>query len=247
MIIQVYLEKLIRKLSIEFQFLQKRFDQQIVRSEKINKNYIRKFLPDNPVIIDAGAHVGVDSIEMCRIFNGSVIYAFEPVPTVFSSLQHNTRHYKAIHCYQIALSNINGEQKMYVSSGASDGSSSLLSPNEHLNDHPEVLFNETITVITKTLDTWAAEENVGHVDLLWLDMQGYELEVMKHSNILLPSVSVVHMEVSTRSTYEGVPFYSEVRLWMEANGFRVEVEAIPKGWDMGNVLFVREKINNQVP
>ena len=128
---------------------------------------------------------------------------------------------------------------MYVSSGASDGSSSLLKPKEHLTDHPDVFFNEAIKVKTMKLDDWTAANNISTIDLLWLDMQGFELEVLKASSVILPKVKVIHMEVSTRPTYEGVPLYSDVKEWMQQNGFRVEVEAIPNGWDMGNVLFVR--------
>ncbi|MBS4065606.1 MAG: FkbM family methyltransferase, partial [Chitinophagaceae bacterium] len=188
MIISKIRGKILLKLRIEARFLRKRFDRKIVRSETINKNYIRQFLPANPVIIDAGAHVGGDSIEMCRLYRRAIVHAFEPVPTIFKLLTHNTRKYKQIHCYSIALSNQNGEQTMHVSSGASDGSSSLLKPDVHRTDHPDVFFNETITVFTKTLDTWAAQQQIRRVDLLWLDMQGFELEVLKASHTILPTV-----------------------------------------------------------
>ena len=234
------LKKIFLKLKIEWRFLRKRFDQTVVKSESINKNYIRQFLPANPVVIDAGAHVGGDSIEMCRLFPGSTVHAFEPVPDIFTLLKHNTRKFKRIHCHTIALSNQNGQQVMHVSSGASDGSSSFLQPKEHLTDHPDVFFNKDITVQTLTLDTWAAQQQLDHIDLLWLDMQGFELQVLKASSVILPTVKAIHMEVSTRATYEGVPLYSELRTWMESKGFTVEVEAIPQGWDMGNVLFVRK-------
>lgn len=234
------IRKVVLKLIIEIRFLQKRFDTIIVRNETINKNYIRQFLPINPVIIDAGAHVGGDSIEMCRFYKGSTVHAFEPVSEIYTLLKHNTRRYKRIYCHNLALSNKDGKQVMYISSGASDGSSSLLQPKDHLTDHPDVYFNQTITVVTKTLDSWAEEMGIQRVDLLWLDMQGFELEVMKASHWILPSVKAVHMEVSTRSTYEDVPLYEEVKEWMLSKGFHVEVEAIPQGWDMGNVLFVRK-------
>jgi FkbM family methyltransferase len=238
--IKTFIDKVFLKLKIEWSFLKKRFDKTLVRSESINKNYIRRFLPANPVVLDAGAHVGGDSIEMCRLYPGSTVHSFEPVPAIFNLLKHNTRKFNRIHCHAIALSNKNGEQVLHVSSGGSDGSSSFLQPKDHLADHPDVFFNKDITVQTLTLDDWAAKQGIEQIHLLWLDMQGFELEVLKASSVILPKVNAIHMEVSTRSTYEGVPLYSEVRSWMEAQGFRVEVEAIPQGWDMGNVLFVRK-------
>lgn len=233
------IKKIINKLRSEYHFLKKRFDKRITVNETINKNYIRQFLPANPVIIDAGAHVGADTVEMIRLYPKAKIHAFEPVPSIFEQLKRNTAKYKRITCYPWALSNQNGEQIMHISSGGSDGSSSLMQPKDHLKDHPDVYFNEQIKVKTIALDEWAKQLGIEEVHFLWLDMQGYELEVLKASEIIFPKVKVVHMEVSTRSTYEGVPLYDEVKEWMLLNGFKVQMEAIPAGWDMGNTLFVR--------
>src|SRR6185312_952684 len=236
-----FFKKVVLKVKIEFGYVQKKFDKQILKNEKINKMYIKKFLPSNPVIIDAGANNGSDSIEMTRLYtNKAKIYAFEPLPAIFEELQHNIRRYKNIKAFRLALSNKNGEQELYVSSGASIGSSSLLKPGTHLQDHPDVLFNEKIKVTTITLDEWAEQNGIKSVDFLWMDLQGFELEVLKESKIIFRTVKVVHMEVSTKNTYEGVTLYPETKLWMENNGFYVDQEAIPKGWDMGNVLFIRK-------
>jgi 2-O-methyltransferase len=229
------------RLRSEWNFAKKRIDQSIIANEKINKNYIRDHLPSKPVIIDAGAHDGSDSIEMCRLFRGAIVHAFEPVPEIFERLKQHTQKFDRIKCYNLALGNRNGVQTMHISSGASDGSSSLLQPKQHLADHPDVFFNKDLLVQTVLLDDWAVQHKIDRVDFLWLDMQGYELEVLRSSRVVLSKVRAIHMEVSTRITYEGVPLYDEVRDWMGGQGFRVQVEAIPKGWDMGNVLFVRNK------
>jgi len=235
------IDKILLKIKIELRHIQKRFDKQIVRDEKISKIYIKKYLPENPVIIDAGANIGSDSIEMSRLYSRKAkIYAIEPLPSIFKQLQHNIRRYKNIEAFCVALSNENGEQDLHVSSGASIGSSSLLKPDTHLKDHPEVLFDEKIKVKTATLDQWAKQNGIKQVDFLWLDMQGFELEVLKESKVIFPTVKVVHMEVSTKNTYEGVTLYPETKSWMENNGFYLDKEAIPKGWDMGNVLFIRK-------
>lgn len=55
----------------------------------------------------------------------------------------------------------------------------------------------------------------------------------------LRAATAIHTEVSTRNTYASVSLYGELRSWLEGEGFRVECEAIPQGWDMGNVLFAR--------
>src|SRR5690242_14156265 len=129
------LKKIILKIRIEVRFLRMKFSKKIIENEKINKVYIKRYLPNNPVIIDAGANNGGDSIEMARLYSSRAkIYAFEPLPAAFKELKRNTRRYKNIKAYRLALSNQNGEQELYVSSGASTGSSSLLRPDTHLQD-----------------------------------------------------------------------------------------------------------------
>jgi hypothetical protein len=138
------------------------------------------------------------------------------------------------------LSDKTGVSNMYVSSGSYDGSSSLLHPKEHLEDHPDVLFNDVLQVNTTSLDDWASQRNINKIDLLWLDMQGYEHQMLKASETIFPQVKVLHTEVSTRETYENVVRYEELKSWLEVKGFVEVYKALPESADMGNVLFVRK-------
>lgn len=206
----------------------------------VPKQYIKKFLPKKPVIVEAGAHIGSDTIEMSKLWPKGSIYAFEPIPHLFGQLIRNTEHLRNIRCYPFALSEKRGISKMFVSSGESDASSSLLPPKEHLVEHPKTFFLSTIEVQTTTLDLWAMENRVNKVDLLWLDMQGCELPALKASPCILRKVLVIYIEVFLKELYEGVSLYQEVRQWLKDNGFRLEREELP--WrDAGNALFVRAR------
>lgn len=233
------IEKIILKLRIEWKYLTEQKWGIVKPSDPfaISKSILKKYLPANPVIVDCGAHIGADSVELARILPGSRVHAFEPVPAVFAFLSYNTRKYAGITCYPIALSDQNGEMTMYVSSGASNASSSLLAPTAHKDDHPDVLFNETIHVQTRTLDRWAEENNIPKVDFLWLDMQGYELQMLKASEKILPNVTAVYTEVSMKETYKNACLYKEVKSWMESKGFTEVFKVFPDAGEMGNVLF----------
>lgn len=203
----------------------------------IPKLHLRRFLPLNPVVVDAGAHIGVDTVEMSWLWRKGRIFAFEPVPDLFAQLQANTRDRSNVRCFPLALGERAGESTMFVSTGASDASSSLLRPTGHLADLPEVRFDQQIKVRTITLDAWAQEQGLSAVDLLWLDMQGYELSVLRASPRILQTVRAIHMEVSEHEQYAGAPLYSEVRQWLSEQGFQVKCEALQGGG--GNVLFLR--------
>lgn len=215
--------------------------QQNERLGVVSKKYIAQFLPEKPVIIEAGAHKGYDTIEMKQQWPHAIIHSFEPLESLYRDLLNNVKNLNAVTCYKLALSNKNGTASFFVSSGQGDGSSSLLQPKEHLTIHPNVLFKEKIDVQTITLDTWAQKNNITKVDLLWLDLQGSELDVLKASPMIVQTVQVIYTEVSLLETYSEVPLYPEFRSWLEQQGFSVVREELP--WqDMGNVLFVRTNL-----
>lgn len=214
-------------------------------SVEIKKELILKYLPVNPRIIDCGAHIGTDSIQWASI-SGSTVYAFEPLTSLYQRLLENTKTYHNIKCFNVALFDFHGEQEMYVSSGESDASSSLMAPKRHLIDHPKVVFDNIQRVNCTTLDLWAAQNKVDKIDLLWLDMQGAELRTLKASKTILKMVSVIHTEVSLYESYEGVETYSHLKEFLLNEDFVCVKEAIPSGFDMGNVLFVKTEFVNNV-
>lgn len=208
-------------------------------ADGIDKAMIDQYLPSYPVIVEAGAHIGIDTVEMAQRWPTAKIYAFEPVPQLFAELKLRTKHFSNVICLSDALSSSSDRAIFYVSSGGSDGSSSLLQPQEHLTYHPTVLFNEVIEVSTLSLNDLSKKYAISHIDCLWLDMQGFELDMLKAvSDDLLETVKVIHIEVSLKELYKNCPLYPEVRLWLENKGFKVIVEDI-RWADAGNVLFAR--------
>lgn len=214
------------------------FAQPIIGDEF--KDLIVLFLPENAVVLEAGAHVGSDTIEMAVLWPKATIYAFEPVPEIFNDLVQNTAYFPNVHRYPVALSDKSGRATFYVSSGDSDQAGSLLKPNDHLKYHPGVLFTKTIEVDCVNLDEWAQKNNVDHIDFMWLDMQGAELMVLKAAPKILRTVKMIVTEVNFYETYAGCPLYPEVKKWFESQGFIVATEVSSIYVDFGDVLFVRK-------
>lgn len=211
----------------------------------IDKKILKQFLPKNPIILDAGAYNGNDSVELIKLFPNGKIFAFEPVPAVHKQLMSTTKDYKNISCYPYALSDTTGKQIIYVSTGqynnmpgVADASSSLLPPKDHLKICPRITFEEKIEIQAYNLDEWAAKHGVERIDFMWLDLQGYELPVLKAAPNILKNVTAIYTEVSLKELYEGMVLYDEYVAWFYANGFI-------KVWEGGvsnsqkNILFVR--------
>jgi 2-O-methyltransferase len=201
--------------------------------------FIGQFLPKNPVILEAGAHIGGDSIKMALAWKGVKIHAFEPIPDVYRKLISRTFFFKGITTYPVALGASTGQAKIFVSKGDSDASSSLLAPKEHLKTDPGVFFEEGITINTITIDEWAKVNNVTHIDFMWLDMQGYELAALMSGTNVLKTVKAIYTEIFLSELYEGAPLFDQVKAWLETQGFKVEkLEMVSQ--QSGNALFVRK-------
>ena len=205
----------------------------------VPKKYIYPFLPKNPIIIEAGAHIGTDTLEMAKHWHNATIHAFEPVPHLFQLLAQNTEGVTNIHIYPLALGEATGKVDIHISSGKSNASSSILPPKRHLNIHPDVFFEEKITVQSITLDDWALQYKINQIDMLWLDLQGYELQVLKKSLAILSGVKVIYTEVNLIENYENSALYNELKMWLQEQSFIVEQEALA-WYDAGNVLFIKK-------
>src|SRR3989304_6137581 len=85
----------------------------------ITKEIIKQFLPNNAIIVEAGAHIGRDTLKMSLLWPQGTIYAFEPVPELFAQLVERTKEQLNVRCFNIALSTVRGTATLNVSSGAS--------------------------------------------------------------------------------------------------------------------------------
>lgn len=208
---------------------------------------IASYLPKNPNILEAGAYDGAHSELLSQLWPRGMIYTFEPVPDLFKKLCKRTKKRNNVFPYPFALSDKNGVATFYRSVETADvqktsQSSSLLEPKEHLKYAPYVLFPNTIDVFTTTIDDWADAYGVDHIDFMWLDMQGGELQALKAAPKILKTVKVISTEVEFVEAYAGQPLFSEIKEWLESQGFTMiatTTNLTDPNW-FADALFVRK-------
>lgn len=102
-----------------------------------------------------------------------------------------------------------------------DSTSSLLPLNYPLTrqlidlDHLRTVHSEPVA--TSRLDEVLA--SAGPVDFLKLDIQGFELPVLRHARLTLARTQVVHCEIAFAEIYAGQALFSEVETWLRECGF----------------------------
>lgn len=201
-------------------------------------------LTPTPIIVEAGAFNGADTLAMAKRWPHAAIHAFEPIPQLYRKLSNNTHMFSNVFCYQLALSNKDGQALFYVSEhpkkqGVISQAGSLLSPKKRL-DYSSIRFPYTINVPTITLDSWVTQHNVSTIDFMWLDIQGHELAVLKAFR-LLEIVKMIYLEVGFLENYEGQPTYDVIITWLSKKGFHEIGRDFNNthDWIFGNILFAR--------
>jgi FkbM family methyltransferase len=198
---------------------------------------IKKYNMNVAGIIHIGAHYGEEIGDY--IDNGiKDIILFEPLSDNFNILERNVKNLNAnIVGHQVALGSTPGNATMYVSSNEKQ-SSSILKPKVHLTHHPNVSFPSTEVVEVKTLDQF----ETSNFNFINMDVQGYELEVLKGASKTLMHIDYVYCEVNRDEVYENNAFVEQIDEYLsQYNLIRVETDWGGEIW--GDALYVKTTLN----
>ena len=207
---------------------------------------VKDYLPTNPVILEAGAYTGQDSLYMARLWSDATFHLFEPVPELLTQLKKNTHQIQHKQYWPLALSTHTGTTTFHIAEkkehpGVPTQAGSLLKPKERLH-HSPMVYPRTISVSTTTLDHWATQNNIDQVDFLWLDVQGHELAILKHAISVLKKARALFVELHFIEAYEEQPLAQEVIDWLSSLGFMMIARDYtePSKWFFGNGLFIKK-------
>ena len=122
-------------------------------------------------------------------------------------------------------------------------SSSLLEMGSHKEKYPGSESTETAEVDLVSTDDWI-EDNIADrrdFNILNIDVQGYELEVLKGLKKQLKFVSAIYTEINYEYLYKESALVDEIDEFLATYGFRrVATEAV-KGMGWGEGLYIRGK------
>ena len=216
----------------------------IARTECAREIYLDEvapYLTGSPVILEAGAFDGADTVNFTRRWPGAAIYTFEPVPELFAEVERRTSHLAQVRRYPMALSDRTGPATFHIVGDPDDESSpgrdlsSLLPLDEVFA--PQIAISQSVKVQAITIADWAHAENVDRIDFMWLDMLGMELPTLKAAGPVLATTRAVHMGVHRVEFFAGCALYDEIVSSMRSLGFHPAIDRVTLKF--GNILFVR--------
>lgn len=209
----------------------------------IGKQTLLDLLNESPVIVEVGAHVGIDTLEFSVMYPRGQVISFEPQSNLYRAASKRTEFASNVTIFPFAIAEDFSIRTFHVSSGSSTGSSSLLKPSGHLINHPDVIFdqNNSQIVVTVPLGRVCNELGINEIDLLWIDTQGAELLVLKSAESVLKNVKYIYLECSEVPLYETAPTYDELKTFLASQGFKLHKEYMPTSWGgEGNALFTNQ-------
>lgn len=182
----------------------------LLPSDAITFSEIRRLVnKSDAVIFELGAHTGGDTRRFLRSFRKGQVFAFEPDPRAISTWKKTTRSNRA-KLVEVAIGAEDGEISFHQSDGQRDRyktgwdrSGSIRAPKAHLEDDPDITFENSITVPMRSLDSWCSENGIKQIDFIWADLQGAERDLIKGAQQMLPNVRYLYTEYSNRELYEG--------------------------------------------
>jgi len=193
----------------------------LIRRTKIffEKNPDR-FLKKIKGVVHVGANTGQE-IKTYEKHGLSVIW-IEPIPDIFEKLQSNLVGVPG----QIALQDLvtdsdNAEYHFHVASN-NGASSSILELNLHQDIWPDISYEKTIKLHSKTLSSLLKDNNVvlSNYDMLIIDTQGSELLVLKGAIPILHHFKYIQTEVADFEVYKDCCQLKDLQLFLGQYGYR---------------------------
>ena len=179
-----------------------------------------KIQKDNPVIIDGGAHHGHIIQNFLSSYNNPVIYAFEPFPDSADLLKSRFLNDPHIRIFEKALGA--SDCRVAFNEIRNTVSSSILSPDKLLYQYHGSKMDviKTIEVEQTRLDS-VAELKDTEIDIVKLDLQGYELEALKGMQGLIKKIKAITVEVEFIALYENQALFSDIDFFLRQNNFQL--------------------------
>ncbi len=176
--------------------------------------------PEVKVAYDVGAASGVFVAALAKQRNIQRVCAFEPLPDSWRMLIAKTQGLSKVSCHHTALGEKTGKVGFFVTSDG-DSSSCLRPSVEQGKAFPDRGLKTEIEVPVATLDEYVAQHCLPAADVVIMDVQGYELHVLRGATRCLRHVRYCILECWFLSLYDGAPLVDDIWTYMKADGWQV--------------------------
>lgn len=181
-------------------------------------------------VFDVGANRGNFAATILLGAPLSQVHCFEPNPELFPQLKAKCESFGLEQGMPRAIPNgvgvgsQPGTLELIVTNFAA-ASSMLPIADASREGWPKADFGvrARIPVPVITIQDYAAANGIADARLLKMDVQGFELEVLRGCGDFLSSIDYVYAEIQFAPLYEGAPVWTDLLRYLKERGFRPEL------------------------
>ena len=191
-------------------------------------------LPDCLNVIDVGANHGDFSQAACAIYPGCRVLLVEPQPALAKELKQRaaTRNGKWI-IEECALGATEGAATLHLSTESDEIASLAGFQDSYRAETESQIVSTTVQCKLATLDSLLKIHAFEFVDLLKIDVEGFEFEVLKGAVVAMDRVKAVIVETSlVRHTTPSPNPLAGLLKYLDEKGFAV-IAVHPSGYSIG--------------
>jgi len=196
-------------------------------------------------IVEVGSRYGDEAILLSQRFPMATVWAFEPNPLTVDVCRKTLNGLLNIKFFDHALGAQEANMPFYSYTEGNDGASSLLKRTDFHQTQ-----RESGIIKIRKLENIMKEACITHIDYLCMDVQGFELEVLKGlGDDIKNKVTYIMLECPAldppkgflpqgrHSKYDGAPSYLEIEDFMRKAGF-IKIHEQPENYIESNQLWV---------
>lgn len=173
-------------------------------------------IKDANTLIDIGSNKGQFSLILRKYLKDIFIYSFEPQYTELKIQKKILKKYN-IKYFNFAIGNRNKETKFYITNRKD--SSSLLKPSsEYGNDY--IIEKVKIVKVKKLID-FLNFKKLKQPIILKLDVQGYELDILRSIEKQLKFIKYIITEISHQTIYKDQVFQLKLLNFLKKNSYKI--------------------------
>lgn len=173
-------------------------------------------------VFDIGANVGQFAVDLRRHHFCEEIFSFEPVPRIFEELAQNLRKDAKWRGFQLGVGHAVGDFKIQISGNSGLSTSFLEMDKVHLENFPESHYVDSETVSVTTLSDQISQLGIDARKLaVKIDVQGFELEVLKGAMENLAEINCLIIEVSLVPLYVGEAAFKDILIFLEKHNHKI--------------------------
>lgn len=179
-------------------------------------------------IFDVGANKGQSFLLYARSFPAASIHAFEPVPQTCAELAGSIPAGAKIRLHRIALSDRDGTVGMAVS-----GTSTM-------NHIASASDGSAVEIQARTVASFCAEHDIGHIDFMKIDTEGHDLCVLRGCGEFIRNIDFIQCEASANRYNRYHNAFGDIFDFMTDAGFHLfHLDGLTYEWANGGYPVLR--------